>query len=46
MAISKGTQPKGMVANKKSSVMEVSNDGCDWSISFVMEKLGTRLKLP
>ena len=38
----------GMVATKvtlvKSSVMEVSNDGCDWSISFVIGKSGTRLQ--
>ena len=36
MTITKGNQPIGMVATKvtmvKSSVMEVSNNGCDWSI--------------
>ena len=38
----------GMVDTKvkSSSLMKVSNDGCDWSISFVFGKSGTRLQLP
>ena len=50
MNITKGTQPIGMVATMvsliNSSVMEASNDGCDWSISFVMEESVTRPHLP
>ena len=44
MTITKGNQPIGMVATKvtlvKSSVMEVSNNGCDWSIFFVIDSNG------
>ena len=36
MAITKGTRPIGMISTKitlvKIFMMEVSNDGCDWSL--------------